>query len=127
MLIIWGVFLYEDDVAVAFLDATPRAPGHTLVIPKSHRETMLDMPKEDVGPFFEDIQIVLGKVNSALAPDGFTLGINHGKWAGQAVEHLHFHIMPRWRHDGGKSIHSVVDNKPTEELAAIVKKIRNAE
>lgn len=118
--------IYEDDGVLAFLDAQPRAPGHILVIPKKHAETLLDVPKENVGSFFERVQLVLGMVNHALAPDGFTLGINHGKWAGQAVEHLHFHIMPRWKNDGGKSIHSVVDNKPTENLAIIAEKIRSA-
>ncbi|MEK7643095.1 MAG: HIT family protein [Patescibacteria group bacterium] len=116
--------IYEDDAVFAFLDAQPRSPGHTLVIPKNHTENLLDMQKEAVGPFFERVQAVLNMVKRALDPDGFTLGINHGKWAGQAVDHLHFHIMPRWKDDGGHSIHWVVTNIPDEEPRIIAERIR---
>ena len=116
--------VYEDDVVYAFLDNIPRSPGHTLVIPKIHAENILDMQKENVGPFFERVQIVVGMIKSSLAPDGFTLGINHGKWAGQAVDHVHFHIIPRWQGDGGSSIHSVVSNPPKEDIKTIAERIR---
>lgn len=116
--------IYEDNEVFAFLDGHPIAPGHTLVIPKIHTETLLDMDAQRVGPYFERVQQVLGMVREGLRPDGFTLGINHGKWAGQAVDHMHFHIIPRWQSDGGKSIHSVVLNTPKEDLEVIAKKIR---
>lgn len=116
--------VYEDDITLAFLDAQPRAPGHTLVVPKAHAENLIEMKPGSVGPFFERVQLVLGKVKRGLEPDAFTLGMNHGKWAGQAVDHLHFHIIPRWRDDGGHSIHSVVINPPTEPLGTIAERIR---
>ncbi|MBI2591597.1 MAG: HIT family protein, partial [Candidatus Brennerbacteria bacterium] len=58
-----------------------------------------------------------------LKPDGFTIGINHGEASGQAVDHLHIHIIPRWKNDGGGSIHGVVNNPPKESLEEIKKKI----
>jgi len=60
-----------------------------------------------------------------LDPDGFTIGINHKEAAGQIINHLHIHIIPRWSNDGGGSIHSVVNNPPREnleEIAALLKK-----
>jgi histidine triad (HIT) family protein len=63
------------------------------------------------------------KLQDIFSPDGFTIGINHGKVSGQAVDHLHIHIIPRFKGDGGKSIHSVVDNSP-ESLAEIKEKFK---
>ncbi len=118
--------VYEDDFVYAFLDNAPRSTGHTLVIPKIHAENILEMPKENIGPFFECVQNVVGMIKNSLLPDGFTLGINHGKWAGQAVDHIHFHIIPRWQGDGGSSIHSVVANPPKEDLKTIAARIRSS-
>ncbi|MDA1334788.1 MAG: HIT family protein [bacterium] len=119
------VKVYEDDIVLAFLDAQPRSPGHTMVIPKKHVENLSELPKEDVGPFFEAVQLVTNKVKKALVPDGFTLGMNYGRVSGQEVDHMHFHIMPRWKGDGGSSLQSVVSNKPTEELEVIAEKIKS--
>ena len=118
--------IYEDDDVLAFLDILPRSPGHTMVIPKIHAEFFEDLPKELVGPFFSKCQDIVGLVKKALAPDGFTLGMNHGKVSGQEVPHLHFHIMPRWLGDGGHSLQSVVSNTSAEDIKTIAQKIRSA-
>lgn len=115
--------VYEDAHATAVLDIHPIAPGHTMVLPKIHAETILDLDDTEVGPLFTAVKRVTALLNEAFHPDGFTIGINHGKWAGQAVDHLHIHVIPRWKTDGGKSIHSVVSNPPTESLTEIRKKI----
>ncbi len=118
--------VYEDEHVFAFLDIMPRAPGHTMVIPKTHAKSFLELPSASVGPFFEGVQKVLGMVSHALKPDGFTLGMNHGKVSGQEIDHLHFHIMPRWQDDKGHSIQSVVANPPKEDLKSIAAKIKSA-
>lgn len=115
--------IYEDDHALAILDVHPRAPGHALVLPKVHAATILDLPEEELGPVFSAVRTVTEKLRRALAPDGFTIGINHGKTAGQAVEHLHIHIIPRWAGDGGSSIHGVVENPSNESVEQIAEKI----
>ena len=107
------------------LDIHPISPGHTMVIPKIHAETILDLPEEKIGAVFSAVKKVTEMLNKALAPDGFTLGINHGRVSGQAVMHLHIHIIPRWENDGGGSVHSVVDNPPKESIKDIADKIRN--
>jgi len=108
--------VFENDTALAFLDIAPRAPGHTMVIPKIHAENLSDLSRGLVGPYFEACQRVTDMIKRALAPDGFTLGMNYGRVAGQEVDHLHFHIMPRWASDGGHSLQSVVSNKPSEDI-----------
>ena len=115
--------VYEDAAAVAVLDIHPCAPGHTVVIPKMHVETMLALSDEDVGPLFLAVKRVTDRLMQTLRPDGFTMGINHGKTAGQAVDHLHVHVIPRWAGDGGGSIHSVVRNAPKESPDELLAKI----
>lgn len=116
--------VFENDVALAFLDIMPRAPGHTMVIPKQHARNISELPDEAVGPFFQTVKRVIAQIERALAPDGFTLGMNYGEASGQEVQHLHFHIIPRWHGDGGGTIQRVVENKPSEDIAVIAQKIR---
>ncbi len=118
-------FVYENDGAMAILDVNPRAPGHTMVIPKIHAENILDLPEEQIAPLFLTVKKITDILNKAFQPDGFTIGINHGKASGQVVEHLHIHVIPRFANDGGKSIHSVVNNPPKGSLEEIVNKIKN--
>ncbi len=113
----------ENEDAVALLDIRPLAPGHTMVIPKAHAETILELPDEKIEGVFLLVKQMTEKLAKALSPDGFTLGMNHGKNAGQAIDHLHIHIIPRFKGDGGGSIHTIVDNPPKESLEEIKKKI----
>lgn len=118
--------VYEDENTIGFLDINPRAPGHTVLIPKFHVETILDLGTESVNSVFGAVKNMTAKLKKSLNPDGFTIGINHGKPAGQAIDHFHIHIMPRWRGDGGGSIHLVVANPPKEGLESIKEKILKA-
>ena len=118
--------VYEDDDTLAFLDIHPRAPGHIMVIPKKHAENILDLPDDKIEPVFRAVKKVTEMINKTLSPDGFTIGINHGKVSGQAIDHLHVHIIPRWKNDHGDSIHSVVNNPPKESIKDIADKIRSA-
>ncbi len=118
-----GSIIYEDERTIAFLDINPRAPGHTLVIPKNHCETILDLDEKEVGPVFSAVKRMTEVLKKALNPDGFTIGINQSKAAGQVVDHLHIHIIPRWKNDEGGSVNSVVLNKTDESLESIKEKI----
>jgi len=127
--------VYEDEKTTAFLDVQPRSPGHTMVIPKNHSETILDLKDEEVEPVFLTVKKVTdilkntflptGDIPQGQKPDGFTIGINHGRASGQVVEHLHIHIIPRFKNDSGHSIHSVVNNPPKESLKELAEKIRS--
>lgn len=115
--------VYEDEKIAAFLDIHPLSPGHTVIIPKVHAENILDLTTEMIAPIFESVKTLTCVLNKALNPQGFTIGINHGKVSGQAVDHLHVHIIPRFSGDGGKSLHSIVSNPPKEPLKEIKEKI----
>ena len=117
--------VFADENVAAFLDVRPRAPGHTMVVPRAHVAALKDLPPDAVGHLFRGVQTVLRGIEAGLAPDGMTIGINQGAVAGQAVPHLHVHLMPRYKGDGGGSIHGVVENPPTEPLEAIAAKIRD--
>lgn len=117
--------IYEDDHSVAFLDVSPRTPGHTMVIPKEHSPSLVELSAPEVGPLFEAVQKVAAKVAGAVGADGLTIGMNQGDASGQTVKHLHVHILPRFQKDRGGSLHSVVDNPPQESLSEIAEKIRN--
>ena len=118
--------VYENDDVMAFLDIDPAAPGHTLVVPKSHAASFLDLPDTSIGPFFSAVKRLCRDIISAIGADGATVGINHGEAGGQVVPHLHAHIIPRFHGDGGGSVQSVVGNKPKESLEEIRDKIMNA-
>jgi histidine triad (HIT) family protein len=92
--------IYEDDVVLSFLDIGPISDGHTLVIPKQHFEKLHDCPAE----LLEQVASRLGKIAAAVVDamnsDGYNILCNNGRAAGQLIEHLHFHIIPRNSGDG---------------------------
>jgi len=116
--------IYEDEKAVGVLDIHPRSPGHVMVLPRFHAENILDLPDEEIEGLFLAVKKTTGILKKTFNSDGFTIGINHGKASGQAVDHLHIHIMPRWHGDGGGSIHTIVNNPSGESLEEIARKIR---
>ncbi len=115
--------IYEDNDAIAILDVNPRSVGHAMVLPKIHVETILELPDNEIGKIFNSVKKVTELLKKTLIPDGFTIGINHGRMAGQVIEHLHIHVIPRYKQDGGGSIHSVVNNPPKESIENIKNKI----
>jgi len=117
--------IYEDGKTLAILDINPRSPGHTMVLSKFHSETILDLPEKEIGSLFGAVKKVTQLIKNGLKPEGFTIGINHGKISGQVIDHLHIHIIPRFKDDGGGSVHSVVNNPPTKSLSEIKSKIQN--
>ena len=92
--------IYEDEVVLAFLDIGPISDGHTLVIPKQHFEKLHDCPAELLGRVSSRLGKIAGAVATAMGSDGYNLLCNNGRAAGQLVEHLHFHIIPRNTSDG---------------------------
>ena len=91
------VVLDEPEV-LAFLDARPVFPGHTLVIPRAHVETLLDLPDELVLPLFGAARRLAGAVVDGLGADGSFVAMNNV--VSQSVPHLHVHVVPRKRKDG---------------------------
>jgi len=92
--------VYEDEIVLAFLDIGPISDGHTLVIPKQHFERLHDCPPELLGQVALRLGRIAGAVAAAMNGDGYNLLCNNGRAAGQLIEHLHFHIVPRNVGDG---------------------------
>jgi histidine triad (HIT) family protein len=88
----------DDDVALAFLDARPVFPGHTLLVPRDHVETLLDLPDESVGPLFVRARRLAGAMEAGLGAAGSFVAINNR--ISQSQPHLHVHVVPRNRKDG---------------------------
>lgn len=116
--------IYEDEYALAFLDINPISPGHTVVISKKHVGNILELDNKLVCPLFTAVKKTAELLFKTLSPEGFTIGINHGKIAGQMIEHLHIHILPRFKNDGGGSIHAIVNNPPKETIKEITNRIK---
>ena len=87
--------IYEDRTVLVFLDIGPISDGHALVIPKQHFEKLHDCPAEILGQVFSRLGEIAGAVAAAMDSDGYNLLCNNGRAAGQLIEHLHFHIIPR--------------------------------
>lgn len=100
--------VYEDDYVLAFLDIHPCAKGHAVVIPKKHYADISEMGAAEWGFLSAGLMAAARKVYQALSPDGMNVGLNDKPAAGQAVPHLHWHIIPRYTGDGGGSMHSIV-------------------
>jgi histidine triad (HIT) family protein len=95
-----ATIVYEDENAIAFLDHRPLFPGHTLLIPRDHVETLGDLPSSLVGPYFTTAQLLARAVESAMDAEGTFVAMNNR--ISQSVPHLHVHIVPRRRKDGLK-------------------------
>jgi histidine triad (HIT) family protein len=87
--------IYEDDYVLAFLDIGPISDGHTLVIPKRHFARLHQCPAEILGRVASCLVKITDAVMTGMNCDSYNLLCNNGRAAGQVVEHLHFHIIPR--------------------------------
>jgi histidine triad (HIT) family protein len=87
--------IYEDDKVFAFLDIMPRAPGHTLVIPKIPARTILDIAPDDLAHLIKVTQTIARAAVSVFAADGLTIQQFNEPAGGQVVFHLHIHVIPR--------------------------------
>ena len=104
--------VYEDETTVAFLDANPLSPGHTLVIPKDEYERLNDVPADVATDLYDTIHHMVPVVEEAVDADATTVAFNNGEAAGQEVPHVHCHIVPRFEGDGGGPIHGIAGDRP---------------
>jgi histidine triad (HIT) family protein len=110
--------VFEDATSIAFLDHRPVFPGHCLLIPKIHYETLTDLPEDLIGPFFKRVQLLARAVESAMEAHGTFVAMNNR--VSQSVPHLHTHIVPRRRKDGLKGFFWPRYSYPDDEAAQTV-------
>jgi len=113
--------VYEDQGHLAFLDINPFSPGHTLVCPKRHGETLWDMDEKEISDVFMVASKVSKGVVSAVKADGFRLMQNNGEAANQAVAHVHVHVIPHKLEDKGKFSRMKLDAGQMSEVAEAVR------
>ncbi len=115
----------SDEHTVAFLDARPVFPGHTLLVPRIHHETLADLPPELVGPLFAAAQRLAVAVEAAMEAHGTFVAMNNR--VSQSVAHLHVHVVPRRRKDGLRGFFWPRQRyADEEEMAATAGRIRAA-
>jgi histidine triad (HIT) family protein len=88
----------DDPEVVAFLDARPVFPGHTLVITREHRDTLLDVDDDEVATLFGAARRVAAAVEAGLGSGGSWVSVNNR--VSQSVPHVHVHVVPRTKGDG---------------------------
>jgi histidine triad (HIT) family protein len=92
--------VFRDERFMAFLDIRPLFPGHTLLIPLDHHETLADLPTPMVGPLFERARTLQTVMEQAMGAQGAFVAVNNR--VSQSVPHLHVHVVPRTKGDGLK-------------------------
>ena len=90
--------VFEDGGCIAFLDHRPVFPGHCLLVPKQHYETLIDLPTNLIEPVFRDVQLLARAVETGMQAHGTFVAMNNR--VSQSVAHLHVHVVPRRRKDG---------------------------
>ncbi|HMC41477.1 MAG TPA: HIT domain-containing protein [Acidimicrobiales bacterium] len=93
-----AAMIFEQEAVVGFLDARPVFPGHVLVVPRDHHETLADLPEDVVPTLFEAARQVAIAMPEALGADGAFVAVNDK--VSQSVPHVHVHVVPRRRKDG---------------------------
>jgi len=117
--------VFEDSLTLAFLDSRPLFPGHTLLIPRVHYETLADLPAELAGPLLTNARLLARAVESGLGAEGSFVAINNR--VSQSVPHLHVHVVPRRRKDGLKGFFWPRQPYQSEaEMLAVRDKLRAA-
>jgi len=124
-----GRIVHETDTTVAFLDANPLAPGHTLVVPKEHHGRLNDLDDDLAADVYDALQTLVPRIERAVDAPATTVAFNNGPAAGQEVPHVHGHVVPRFENDGGGPIHAVAGDRPDlseDELDDVADRIREA-
>jgi histidine triad (HIT) family protein len=117
--------VFEDDVSMAFLDTKPVFPGHTLLVPREHYETLIDLPGPLVDPLFKNAQLLAHAMEEGLKADGTFVAINNR--ISQSAPHLHVHIVPRHKGDGLKGFFWPRQRyKDQEEILSIQNTLRSS-
>jgi len=116
--------VYEDDKVLAFLDIMPRAPGHTLVLPKAPARNLLDCPPDDLAHVITVAQKIAKAAMGTLGADGVTVQQFNESAGGQVVFHLHVHVIPR--KTGVPMKPPAAEKEKPEALAEMAKKLAAA-
>ena len=119
-----SVVVYRDDGLMVLMDKYPMNPGHILLMPIRHYETLLEMPHLEVANLYSFVPSIAKATMSAVRADGFNVGQNNGVAANQIVPHVHVHIVPRFHDDSPDGRWPARNVSSEEELVRIALKIK---
>jgi histidine triad (HIT) family protein len=119
-----SVLVYRDHGFIVLMDKYPMNPGHTLLMPIRHYETILQMTSVEVGKLYSLVPAFAKAIMSAVRADGFNVGQNNGIAANQIVPHVHVHIVPRFHDDSPDGKWPARTVASEEELLKIALKIK---
>jgi len=116
-----SAILYEDKDTLAILDISQVTLGHTLILPKQHYDDFRTAPDDVLARCMSVVKLIAGKLETSFQPAGFNLISNCGEAAGQSVDHLHFHLIPRYDGNDGLTLTFKASQNPN--LNEIIKVI----
>ena len=105
-------FIAKQESWVAFLDINPRAEGHTLVVPVEQKQRIRDLSNESQHSLMEGVAMVSEKLCNHFGTLDCTIVVHDGPAAGQEIPHVHVHVIPRSKEDGGKSLLAMFPDTP---------------
>ena len=118
--------VFEDGDTIAFMDIGPVVKGHTLVIPKSHHDLLVNAPVETLQKLIAVVQRIARAQLKGLKADGVSVSQVNGRTAGQVVPHVHFHVIPRFESDGPHANWTPIKYSGPDELRQYAERIRAA-
>ncbi|MDD5162995.1 MAG: HIT family protein [Candidatus ainarchaeum sp.] len=86
----------ENEQYYCLFDLNPVTKGHMLIVPKEHKKSFFDFNSRELELFYDLLKKAKQLLSKKYFPDGYNIGINNGKAAGQTITHLHIHLMPRY-------------------------------
>jgi histidine triad (HIT) family protein len=117
--------VFEDERTIAFLDNRPLFPGHSLLVPRDHHETLAELPPELVGPLFENARLLSVAIPKAMRKPGSFVALNNV--VSQSVPHLHVHVVPRKPKDGLRGFFWPRTKYESEDqMRAVAERVREA-
>ena len=114
--------VYEDEKVLAILDISQVTYGHTLVMPKKHVRNIIEADEESVLSCVSVVKKLAAQIVTNTKANGVNVLTNCGEAAGQSVDHLHFHIIPRY--DENDAIDLKFNESPKQDLAEVLKTIK---
>jgi len=118
--------VYSGPLVIAFMDQQQSRKGHVLVVPIRHVDDIFELNPPTGAELMAAVVTISNAVRTAFKPDGVTIWSSNGAAAGQTVQHLHFHVLPRWKNDGLPRVFiNAAKKPPTEELEAQAQAIRS--
>lgn len=116
--------IHENDRVLVFLDIKPVNPGHLLVVPKVHSADYVSTSEEALREMAVAAKRMGKAVMEALGAPAFNLGVNNGRAAGQLVDHVHLHVIPRFEGDGHEMWHG--KGYEVGEMETVAEKLKKA-